>query len=359
MPALAATNQRSLEARIPMVMDQDKVDVNDRPLRILMISRPFFPMVGGLETVAAILAHELALLGQHVTVVTWAGSTQDDSFPYKVVRKPSPWALLKLVVNADRLLIHGVTLSMGWPAFFRPSITAVIHHGFLNSAQRFSWLRKIFLKGVSNVAISQAVAAGLPGQVTCISNPYDAATFRLWPVERRPDSLIFVGRLVPEKGLHVLVKALALLKRDGFCYPLTVLGDGPYRNEIQSLIEANGLGDQINMMGVVVGKPLAELMNAHQLAVIPSVWSEPFGLVALEAIACGCEVIGTDQGGLPEAIGPCGTVVPNGDTEALASAIRCTLTKPSPTSDKGTRKLEHLQRFQPSQVAQTYLQLIR
>ena len=54
-------------------------------------------------------------------------------------------------------------------------------------------------------------------------------------------------------------------------------------------------------------------------------WAEPFGIVALEGIACGCAVVGTALGGLPEAIGPCGLTVPNADTSAMGRALRSLL----------------------------------
>ena len=77
--------------------------------------------------------------------------------------------------------------------------------------------------------------------------------------------------------------------------------------------------------GVKRGSDLARFVARHRVMAVPSRWAEPFGIVALEGIACGCVVVGTSLGGLPEAIGPCGVTVPNADTSAMARALRLLL----------------------------------
>jgi glycosyltransferase involved in cell wall biosynthesis len=67
------------------------------------------------------------------------------------------------------------------------------------------------------------------------------------------------------------------------------------------------------------------MLSRHRLMVVPSRWPEPFGIVALEGMASGCVVIGTDLGGLPEAIGPGGVIVPAANPKAIADAVRVLL----------------------------------
>ncbi len=67
-------------------------------------------------------------------------------------------------------------------------------------------------------------------------------------------------------------------------------------------------------------------MNRHRCLVVPSRWAEPFGIVALEGVASGCIVIGSNAGGLPEAIGPGGVTFPNGDTNSLAERMKEAMT---------------------------------
>lgn len=326
-------------------------------MRILMLSGPLHPLIGGLETAADILATQLVALGQEVTVATLAQTTEEERSAYRVIRRPSPSALLGLFRWADCVVMQGLTLKLAWPKLFMPTPAVVIHQGLFPSAQRFSWLRNRLAKRVVNVAISVAVGDTIPGEWTLIYNPYDATTFRPQPVRRIPTSLIFVGRLVPEKGLLPLIEALATLRGQGLKCPLTIVGEGPLRRELETAIRQHDLVDQVQLTGSVVGADLAMLFSAHQVAVVPSLWPEPLGIVALEAIACGCDVIGTSQGGLPEAIGPCGTIVPNGDVAALAMAITSSVEKPLPTPQDERQRAIHLRSFHPSNVASKFLDL--
>jgi len=92
---------------------------------------------------------------------------------------------------------------------------------------------------------------------------------------------------------------------------------------------------------------------------VPSRYQEPFGIVALEGIACGCVVVGSEGGGLREAIGPCGLTFPNGDASALARCLAQLL-----RDDESVRALrrpaaQHLLRFRRAKVAGEYLRLMR
>ena len=91
---------------------------------------------------------------------------------------------------------------------------------------------------------------------------------------------------------------------------------------------------------------------------IPSRWAEPFGIVALEGIACGCAVVGTALGGLPEAIGPCGVTVPNADTSAMARALRSLLEDNRLLAGYRACAPVHLARHSRSEVARSYLRVL-
>jgi len=91
---------------------------------------------------------------------------------------------------------------------------------------------------------------------------------------------------------------------------------------------------------------------------VPSRWAEPFGIVALEGIACGCAVVGTALGGLPEAIGPCGITVPNGDSSAMGQALRSLLDDDGLCADYRSSAIVHLARHSRSEVARSYLRVL-
>ena len=126
---------------------------------------------------------------------------------------------------------------------------------------------------------------------------------------------------------------------------------------MQELAKRLGLDDQVQFRGAQSGAELAATLNQHQILVVPSKYDEPFGVVALEGIACGCAVIGSSGGGLPEAIGPCGITFSNGDIGALESAMERLLTRPLEREGLIAAGPKYLARFQPRLVAQRYREL--
>ena len=128
---------------------------------------------------------------------------------------------------------------------------------------------------------------------------------------------------------------------------------------MQKLVADLGLRDQVTFAGAQSGEELARTFNAHRILVVPSRYKEPFGVVALEGIACGCLVVGSRGGGLPEAIGPCGLTFPNADAGALADILERLLRAPSERDRLLGAAPEHLACFQPSTIAKRYLDLFQ
>ena len=91
--------------------------------------------------------------------------------------------------------------------------------------------------------------------------------------------------------------------------------------------------------------------------VVPSIWNEPFGVVALEGLACGCVVIGSEGGGLKQAVGPAGLTFANGDAEGLASALEQVLCDPAVQERFRAAAPAHLALHQPAAVAKRYLEV--
>jgi glycosyltransferase involved in cell wall biosynthesis len=88
--------------------------------------------------------------------------------------------------------------------------------------------------------------------------------------------------------------------------------------------------------------------------VVPSIWAEPFGVVALEGLAAGCVLAASAKGGLPDAVGPCGLLFPNGDVKAMTAALKGLLTNSSLREKLMSERSSHLERFQPEAVAKRY-----
>jgi glycosyltransferase involved in cell wall biosynthesis len=139
--------------------------------------------------------------------------------------------------------------------------------------------------------------------------------------------LLFAGRLVPQKGLETLLRALAEAStaRPEASMELTVVGSGTSEYVDSLRREADRLGIQgiTRFLGAVEHDAVARLMESHAVVVVPSVWEDPLPRVAMEAMAAGCVVIGSRIGGLEEIIedGRSGRLFPPGDHRALAGIL--------------------------------------
>lgn len=138
-----------------------------------------------------------------------------------------------------------------------------------------------------------------------------------------PAFLAFAGRLVPEKGVHVLLDAMALLPASLAHVRLRIAGDGPERGALEARARSLGLADRVEFLGQLSRDAVERRFATAAVQVVPSVWCEPFGLVAVEAMARGTPVVVAAAGALPEIVhdGRTGHVVPAGDAGALARRL--------------------------------------
>ena len=308
------------------------------------------------------LAREFARAGHEVVVVTHTPAGQEvAAFSFRVVRRPSPSALLRLIQWADVVFHNNVSLRTAWPLCFIRRPWVVAHHGWVPRGFGVTGLKggikRLILRRATGIAVSKAVAEDFKAPAQVIHNPYDTETFRLLPGITRDWGLIFVGRFVSDKGLPVLLDALDALGRRGLRPPLTVVGYGPEEAVWHRRTEELGLTAQVHFAGVKVGAALAEALNAHRVLVVPSFLNESFGIVALEGMACGCVVVGSEGGGLGEAIGPGGLTFPNGDVAALADRLEQVLDDADLLARLRAALPEHLARHRPPKVAARYLEV--
>ena len=327
-------------------------------MKILLGSHHFFPSTGGIETVSSLLAREFVRLGHEVRIVTQTAGEGD--FPFAVARRPGAPELFRHFRWCDVFLQNNISLRTLWPLLFVRRPFFITHQTWITNPDGSSgWqhrLKRFVLRYATSFAISDAMAGSLP--VPCIraGNPYDDEVFKDSPVEPRTGELIFVGRLVSDKGARLLLDAMTLLEEKP---RLTIVGDGPERAALEKQAADLRLRSQVDFVGPQHGEQLAALLRQHQMLVVPSLWQEPFGIVALEGIACGCVVVGSAGGGLAEAIGPCGVTFPNGDAAALAKAMARLLADPDERARLRQNAPSHLARFTPRHVAGIYLDAMK
>jgi len=174
---------------------------------------------------------------------------------------------------------------------------------------------------VSQYLLDEMLALGYPeARLRVIRSPAPAGPATPSPLQLDgPPRLLFLGRLVPEKGVDWLLRALAHLP-PSVC--LDVAGEGHSRPNLEAQARTLGLADRVTFHGWVPPAAVPTLLDAARAVVVPSVWQEPAGLVSLEAAAHGRPAVVSAVGGIPEyATTDYALHVPPQDDLGLADAL--------------------------------------
>jgi glycosyltransferase involved in cell wall biosynthesis len=326
-------------------------------MRILFSSHVYAPSIGGLESVSAVLAEEFVRRGHEVKLITQTPGKDDGTAAFEIWRRPSPARLFQLVRWCDLCFHNNISLPRAWPLLLLRRPWVVAHHVWIPRRGLAARAKRLALGRAVGISVSTAVADHLSTPSTVIPNPYDDRLFREIPDVARNRDIVFLGRLVSDKGADLLVDAVARLKSAGFDPTVTIVGSGPEERTLRGRVRGLGLQDQVAFTGPMRGNELVRVLNGHRLIAIPSRWEEPFGVVALEGMACGCVPVGSSGGGLGEAIGGCGETFPRGDAVALADVLGRLLRDPARLLEFRHRMPEYLRRHTAASVAARYLQV--
>ncbi len=179
--------------------------------------------------------------------------------------------------------------------------------------------------------------------IELIYNGIDTDVFKPCPqISRAKRSLIATASAdQPLKGLHFLLKAFVILRREFPDLQLLIIGKPKPGGKTEKLIRRLRLGSELQFEHGVSTRQLVERYAGATLAVVPSIY-EGFGLPAGEAMACGVPVVSTDGGALPEVVGDAGITVPTADAEALAVAIAALLRNPAQRTKLAQRGRERM-----------------
>jgi glycosyltransferase involved in cell wall biosynthesis len=165
------------------------------------------------------------------------------------------------------------------------------------------------------------------------------------PTPYRPEGpIVFFGRIEYSKGVDVLLEALSALAESGIRRRCIIAGRGHAEAAVDRRIATYGLGDLIERPGWLSPDALVELLYDASVAVLPS-REESFGNAMAEAMAAGVPVVSTRAGSIPEVVidGETGRLVPPGDAEALATAIRDVLESPDDARSLGRAGRERVE----------------
>ncbi len=380
-------------------------------MRVLLYSEYFAPSSGGVETIVLELARGLAGYSAaepgaeyiEVTAVTRTpGDPQEDAqLPFKVVRRPGLWELIRLIRGTDLIHIAGAALPPLALALLLRKPVVLEHHGFqvacpngqlfhepdetlcpghymaghyakcVQCNAKITGLKKSlklllltpvrrwlanrarvnitptdWLAGILKLKRMKTVHHGIPPGSPAISKANSTPTFA------------YVGRLVTTKGVSLLLQAAERLRTEGFGFCLKIIGDGPEREALR--LQAAALEGYVEFLGNVPHDRQEEVLSGTGAVVMPSRSGEAFGLVAAENMLRGKLLIISDIGSLREVVGDTGLVFPAGDAAALASCMRRVLENPSLVSSHTMAARDRaMQLFQRDTMIESHASLYR
>ncbi|MCZ7587109.1 MAG: glycosyltransferase family 4 protein [Deltaproteobacteria bacterium] len=330
---------------------------------VLSVTDAFYPEHGGVERVSFELARAMVRRGVRVTALARRADGRPDGEEIdgvRVMRFSVPPRIAPLVYlghmlssrrKAARLLtldrpdvahLHlslsaqgplSVMKNAGVPivaGFFGPwykEFAAELADRGTRASAYLRWqmtaqkkLQRRLLTGADGVVVLsdfsreelRALAPEADGVTVKIPGGFDPNLFRPLPkkearatlgLEPGPPIVFTARRLVHRMGLDLLVDAVALLAKRGRRVRLIIAGAGPLRETLETRAKGHGLADDTTFPGFVTDDELALFYNACDVFVVPTRAQENFGLPVLEAAACGCPVVSTDAGSLPEVMG--------------------------------------------------------
>ena len=167
----------------------------------------------------------------------------------------------------------------------------------------------------------------------------------------------YIGRLVEEKGVHILLQAVAGLDGD---WTLKLVGSGPHAASLRALCAQLGIEQRVVWAGPVPSAEIPRALNELDVLVLPSLtrrnWKEQFGRILIEAMACEVPVVGSSSGEIPHLIADTGLIFPEGETQALRDALNKLMHEPELRLELGRRgRARVLAHYTQQQVAaETY-----
>lgn len=343
-------------------------------MRVLVVTQDFPPVTGGIQNFIGNLADHLHPLVEHLAVVAPCapGCKEHDlgrPYPVRRIAVHSSWLSLPLLVRlptlARRERATHVLFAQWFPALGAGRLggvaTACIAHGreLLNhplGALGLGLAPWVFSRMDLVLPVTAMTASILPGtvppeRIRIIHPGVDLEKFhppgsdsalalrdRLGIAPRAP-VVVSLARFVPRKGMDTLLQAFALLRNSLPEARLVLAGSGPDLPRLVKIAAGLGVSDFVVFPGRLPDADLPALLSLGVFALLSRQTErdvEGFGMVLVEAQACGSPVVAANSGGMPDAVGPgAGTIVPPDDPEAAANALSRYLLDPREAAAAG------------------------
>jgi len=369
-------------------------------MRILFVSSSYSPVLGGLQTTTHDLAQHLQKNGHEIEVIA-------NRYPRSLPAREAmanvsvtrwhfidprlqylrngrldlflaglfyfPLTLCRLIArirrtNPDVVNLHFVrvpTLFVLIAHCLRPFRLVVSFHG--DDVEGFSqrtafdkWVCKAILRRADAVTTCsrylldqlETVAPTVKSKARAVHYGLNTAPAEELVNTSQPSVLVSAGRMVPKKGLDVLLKAVALMHDQ---LHLTLMGDGPESDTLKSLAKEIGIDNRVTFQPTQSRSQVLAAMAASKVVIIPS-RLEPFGMVALEAMSQGKPIVASKVGGLPEFLeGADAVLVAHDDPLVLANAIEEVVRRLEKNPNFGARNRELAARFTLERMMNGYL----
>lgn len=329
-------------------------------MNILLFSHAFYPNIGGIESISLMIANNFDIRQDvSVIVVTRTKEKGNKQFPFQVARDPSLKEIISLLKWCDVVFENNPCFGMSWPNLFirKPKIVGL--QTWITAPREkkafTSKLKKSMLYDYNSViACSNKIKDFTFDKATVVGNPYDSNNFKKKVLTKKYD-FVFVGRLVSDKGADMCIQMLNKLHIiKSKKYSLTIIGDGPEMKALKELAKLYNLLDEIRFVGFLSAEDIANELNEHHYLLVPSRWEEPFGIVALEGMACGCIPIVSNGGGLPDAVGNAGVVFIRNSIDSLVESTIKLLDNVEEQNSLLVNASAHLKKHTEKQVSQIY-----
>jgi phosphatidylinositol alpha-1,6-mannosyltransferase len=349
-------------------------------LKVCLVTKMYPPRTGGGATYAYELANALGELGHEVDVYTQAVPGEDNAVSTQPnvsvtrITKARPLVVFSTLyfsvacrfrIDFEQYdVVHGTLMPASTVAFGRLVRGLDVPLVLTSHGTSYDEARSVDPEGVADylfkyffhpgnvvldaasgryadhvIAVSDHTREQLrdlyrfdASKVTTIPPGIDTERFRptteVHPaVNEGVDSILVVSRLDPRKGIDKAVRAFAKLEREDV--ELLIGGTGRLEESLKELAAELGVRDRVRFLGFVPDEDLPSLYSSVDLFVLPSEY-EGFGIVFMEAMACGTPVVGTDVGGIPTAVddGETGYLVPKDGIPQLAERMTALLSDP-------------------------------
>jgi glycosyltransferase involved in cell wall biosynthesis len=337
---------------------------------------------GPLPKIAPLLVRALEDSGWMVTQTYWGGRSGSESGATKLFGR-----LVDLAVALGRLAgrpgaILFVNSAHSWRGLLRdiPLLagarclrhgSVVLLHGsapeLLAASPRspFAWASRAFARCADAVLVLSTEELdrwreGAPaGHFFLVSNPFEATMRDMPRTAHEPPGVLFVGRLMREKGVFDLAEAFRRVRQTEAC-GLSLVGDGPDAAQLGAWLREQGLIDQAPIHGYAEGPDLARHYESADIFVLPTYWSEGFPTVLAEAMDAGLAIVTTRMRGMADHLTDgvnCLFVEPR-DPEGLAAAVTRLIRDPDLRSSMGEANREKVAAFAPDVVVADYLRTL-